>query len=137
MITKLQESDKEMKKTLKTLLLGAALGIAFSYAYIPTNIPTSCEKEEVKRDSRLPEVRGNQSLILHPDYLNGTVSLGYTLLTDVDYDGEWDVAKRYHAGFTTGDGSRKIYFKKGFGPAQSMGNIEFEFVEPKFFKSYR
>jgi len=117
-----------MKKTLKNLVLGATLAGAL--------ISTGCEKEESKRDSRLPEVRNNQTLILHPDYLNGTSALGYTLLTDIDLNGDWDVAERYHAGFTTGDGSHKLYFKKGFGPAQSV-NTELEFVEPEFLKPYQ
>ncbi len=117
-----------MKKTLKNLVLGVTLAGAL--------ITTGCEKEESERDSRLPEVRDNQSLILHPDYLNGMSTLGYTLLTDIDHNGDWDLAERYHAGFTTGDGSHKLYFKKGFGPAQSV-NTEVEFVEPEFFKPYQ
>lgn len=117
-----------MKKTLKNLVLGATLSGAL--------MTTGCEKEESKRDSRLPKVRDNQTLILHPDYLNGNSALGYTLLIDIDYSGDWDLAERYHAGFTTGDGSHKLYFKKGFGPAQSV-NTEVEFVEPEFFKPYQ
>ena len=117
-----------MKKTLKNLVLGATLAGAL--------IATGCEKEESKRDSRLPEVRNNQSLILHPDYLHGVSALGYTLLTDIDHSGDWDLAERVHAGFTTGDCSKKLYFKKGLGPAQSV-NTELEFVEPEFFKPYQ
>lgn len=62
--------------------------------------------------------------------------LGYTLLTDIDHSGNWDVSERHHAGYTTGDGKHKLFFKKGFGPAQSV-NIELEFVEPEFFKQYQ
>ena len=43
----------------------------------------------------------------------------------------YNLAERYHAGFTPGDGFHRLYFKKGHGPAQSI-NIEYEFVEPKF-----
>ena len=118
-------------KTLKNLVLGTTLVVALMSA--------GCEKEESKKDSRLPEVRKNQCLILHPDYLNGYASLGYTLLTDMNYNGDWDVAERYHSGFTTGDGSHKLYFKKGFGPAQSITsvNTEVEFVDHEFFKPYQ
>lgn len=116
-----------MKNTLRNIALGATLvGALFS---------TGCEKEQSKRDNRLPEVTNNQTLILHPDYLRGTVSLGYTLLTDMDYDGSWDVAERVHAGFTTGDGSHKLIYKKGYGPAQSV-DIPTEFVEPSYFKQF-
>lgn len=99
---------------------------------------TGCGETEVldKKDSRLPEVRGNQTLILHPDYLSGFSSLGYTLLTDMDHSGDWDVAERYHVGFTPGDSSHKYYYKKGFGPAR-FSDIEIEFVEPNFFEPYR
>ena len=117
-----------MKKTLKDLVLGVTL--------VGALIVTGCENEKNKRDNRLPEVRNNQSLILHPDYLHGVSALGYTLLTDIDRSGDWDLAERYHAGFTAGDGSHKFYFKKGFGPAQSV-TLEIEVVEPEFFKPYQ
>lgn len=116
-----------MKNTLKNIALGATLvGALFS---------AGCEKEQDNKDSRLPEVRNNQTLILHPDYLRGSSSLGYTLLTDMDYDGSWDVAERVHVGFTTGDGSRKLIYKKGYGPAQSV-DIPVEFAEPSYFKAF-
>ena len=127
-----------MKEKSRNLILGIGLGLVLGSAFIPTNIPINCEKGESRRDGRLPEVKGNQTLILHPDYLNGKVSLHYTLLTDIDYNGDWDTAEKYYAGFTTGDGSRKVYFKKGFGPAQSMrSGIDVEFVKPKFFEKYQ
>jgi len=114
-----------MKKTLKNIGLGATLAGALVIA--------GCSN---KRDSRLPKVRDNQTLILHPSYLNGTSSLGYTILTDIDNDGTWDVAERYHAGFTPSDSIHKFYFKKGFGPAQGV-NPEMDFVEPEFFDPYQ
>ena len=110
---------------LATVLAGALLN-------------SSCQ-EETRKESNLPEVGSNQSLILHPDHLRGSRSIGYTLLTDIDYNGDWDIAERLSVGFTTGDFSRDIYFKKGFGPAQSM-NSEYanvRFVEPDFFKPYQ
>ena len=74
-----------MKKTLRDFLLMFVLASAL----IAPNF-ISFEKKEVKskRDARLPEVRRNQHLILHPEYLKGTISLGYTLLTDVDHNGD-------------------------------------------------
>ena len=116
-----------MKNTLKNIALGATLAtVLFS---------SGCDKEQNKKDSRLPEVSNNQTLILHPDYLRGTVSLGYTLLTDMDYDGSWDVAEGVHAGYTTGDGSHKLIYKKGYGPAQSV-DIPIEFADPSYFKAF-
>ena len=120
-----------MKRTLKNIVLGSILAGAFI-------MNQSCVEEnskESKKDNRLPNVTKNQSLILHPDYINGKAILGYTLLTDMDQNGNWDAAERYHAGFTAGDSSHKLYFKKGFGPAQSV-DAEFELVEPGFFNKY-
>jgi hypothetical protein len=94
-----------------------------------------CENEN-PRDKRLPEPRENQALILHPDYKNGFVSIGYTLLTDIDNKGGWDLAERVRCGFTTGDYSRKLFFKKGFGPAQSV-DAQVEFVDPEFFDPFQ
>jgi len=88
-------------------------------------------------DERLPEVRDNQSLILHPDYLNGTVSLGYTLLTDVDHDGIWDQADRVHGGFTTGDYSRNISFRKGYEPTTHSPDVEYHLVDSDFFFAFQ
>ena len=88
-----------MKKTLKNLVLGAT--------FVGALMSTGCEKDEIKKDRRLPEVRTNQCLILHPDYLNGSASLGYTLLGDIDQNGDWDLAERYHAMDPISSTSRK------------------------------
>ncbi|MAF51287.1 MAG: hypothetical protein CMH64_04320 [Nanoarchaeota archaeon] len=124
-----QEIDPVVLRHSLYTVLTAVAGIAVGLCAV------SCEEEEIKRDSRLPKVRDNQALISHPDYLKGMSALGYTLLTDIDRDGNWDLAERFHAGFTTGDGSHKLYFKKGFGPAQSV-NTEIEFVESEFFEAF-
>lgn len=112
-----------MKKTLRNMVLGATL--------VGTLISVGCKEEE--RDSRLPVVRDNQQIILHPDYLQGSASLGYTLLTDIGYNGDWDVSERYNAGFT-GHETHKFYIKKGATPAPP--NVEVEYVEPEFFKPF-
>ena len=57
------------------------------------------------------------------------------ICTDIDRDGSWDLAERVHTGFTTGDHSRRLYFKEGFGPGQSV-DAEVEFVKPEFFRPY-
>ena len=86
------------------------------------------------RDARLPVPRSNQSLVLHPDYSQGQVSLGYTLLTDMDYNGTWDCAEKVDAGFTPGDAQKKFYFKQGFGPSQSVEGVEMKLVDDTFFE---
>ena len=92
-------------------------------------------KKEERKDERLPRAANNQSLLIHPRYLSGITSLGYTLLTDIDRDGKWDVAEEYKSGFTTGDGANSLYFKKGYGPAQGI-HKKIEFVDENFFKPY-
>jgi len=127
-----------MKKILKKIILGATLVGALASTGCDKEVYVGYGKEiDSKIDERLPKVGRNQSLILSPDYLNGNSSLGYTLLTDVDSDGRWDVAEKVHAGYTTGDFSKKAYFKRGFGPAQSVADGEMEFVEPEFFEPYQ
>jgi hypothetical protein len=114
-----------MKNIIRNIALATTLiGVLFS---------EGCRKEQNDRDNRLPEVGNNQTLILHPDYLRGTSNLGYTLLTDLDFDGTWDLAEKYHAGYTTGDGLHALFYKKGFGPARSV-ELETKFVEPEFFE---
>ncbi|HLC54793.1 MAG TPA: hypothetical protein VJK07_04195 [Candidatus Nanoarchaeia archaeon] len=117
-----------MNKTLKNLVFGITLAGVLAKA--------GCEKETETRDSRLPLVKNNQSLILHPDYLQGRTVLGYTLLTDVDRSGNWDVAEKMDIGFTPGSYSRTLYCKEGFGPGRSV-DAKVEMVEPEFFKPYQ
>ena len=51
-------------------------------------------------------------------------------VTDMDFDGKYDVLKRGIAGK-----GEKLFYKKGYGPAQDP-RIEYEFVEPDFFENY-
>ncbi|MFH1072222.1 MAG: hypothetical protein V1743_02220 [Nanoarchaeota archaeon] len=96
------------------------------------------EHQQEQRRAFIPQPLENQQLILHPEYLQGYISKGYTLLTDIDYDGSWDCAEEYHAGFTTGDGYHRLFFKKGFGPARSLSEeVEMMFVDEDFFKPYQ
>ena len=92
---------------------------------------------ENRIDNRIPIPKENQALIKDPKYLNGHISLGYTLLTDLDCDGKWDAAEQVYAGWTTGNYYHKLLFKKGFGPSQSMPeSIKVYTVEPDFFEKY-
>ncbi|MBW2990629.1 hypothetical protein KY348_02900 [Candidatus Woesearchaeota archaeon] len=96
------------------------------------------EHEYSTLKSPIPTPKENQQIILHPEYLRGYLAVGYILLTDVDFDGRWDVAERVRAGFTTGDASHKVFFKKGYGPAQSIPDfIKAEYVDEKFFEPYQ
>ncbi len=52
----------------------------------------------------------------------------------MDSDGKWDLAEKAHMGFSYGDGYHRLYFKKGYGPAQSVNGIELKVVEPEFFE---
>lgn len=113
-----------------------------------TNIPTAlstivltaslagCTAEPKVRDMRIPVPQENQQVLMHPDYLNGSISLGYTILTDMDESGDWDVAHIRRAGFTQGAYEEKMYYKEGFGPAQDAG-IPTEEVERGFFNRYQ
>lgn len=121
-----------MNKTLRNIILGTTLATAV----------IACGAKEPERiDTRLPVPGDNQQLLLHPDYLRGTVSIGYTLLTDMDKDGSWDVAERVHVGYTTGDGTMTTSFKEGYGPARSMPihgtGTKVEIVGQEFFRPYR
>jgi hypothetical protein len=125
--------ERKPVNTLKASILSSMCGIALGLIISPV---WKGEETTEKVRSNIPVVRENQSLILHPDYLNGNAALGYTLLTDLDYSGDWDLAERNHAGYTTGDGGHKLYFKKGFGPSQSV-KAEVEFVKTEFFRPYQ
>ena len=127
-------SKLERNTTIGLLATMVALG-SFNW-YKLSQLLQSSEQKSVRIDNRLPKIESNQTLILHPDYLSGQASLGYTLLTDTYRNGDWDVAERVHGGFTTGDFSRKFYFKNGFGPSQAV-DVPVEIVEPDFFKSYQ
>jgi len=52
------------------------------------------------------------------------------VVTDMDFDGKYDVLE----GITVGKG-KKLFYKRGYGPSRDPG-IEFEFVDPDFFKHY-
>ena len=60
--------------------------------------------------------------------------IGETTLTDMDYDGKWDVAE------VKQPGRYRIYFKSGYGPSQSISQLgngpEVQIVEPEFFDKY-
>lgn len=116
-------------------VISAILGALAGYA---VGISPGLGKELSQRDSRLPEVRDNQQLVLHPDYLQGNVSLGYTLLTDEDHRAGWDLAERVHIGFTPGDSNRTLFYKEGFGLARAAGDsvTSVKFVEPEFFRAF-
>ena len=63
--------------------------------------------------------------------------MGYTLLTDMDYDGTWDVAEKVDAKIPFGNyasAQRKLYFRQGFGPAQSVEGVEMKIVDDTFFE---
>jgi len=117
-------------KTLQKILIGASLiGILSGCAEVKT---------EGKKDTRIPTPAFNQSILLNPHYLNGNISLGYTLLTDMDSDGKWDAAEKVYAGFTTGNYKHELFLKRGYSPAQSIPDgIDMKFVNPEFFEPYQ
>jgi len=113
---------------LKKIVVGVSLvGLMYGCA----------QNKDKKVDTRIPKPSSNQTIVLHPDYLNGTMSSGYTLLSDLDSDGRWDVMERERIGFTTGDYQHELFYKKGFGPAQSPPeHVKVAFVDSTFFKPY-
>jgi len=117
-----------MKKTLKNIVIAATIAGAFMIA--------GCKKKDngIAKRNPIPTPSQNQSIILHPDYLAGKSALGYTLLTDLNVDGKWDLAEIKRAGYTLGNYSRKVYFKKGYTPSQSA---DVKFVNEEFFKPYQ
>jgi len=131
------EIKKEKKKVYKRLLGVASITILAGL--ISTQLPEYHSiKNSIPIESPIPKPRANQQLFLHPDYMCGDRAIGYTLLTDLDSDGRWDIAERVDAGFTTGDGECRVFFKKGYGPGQSIPvYIKAEFVDEKFFEPYQ
>jgi len=126
------ESDKNRSNMKYAVVTGTA---ALVLSTVLTNVIYLRAMEEEATQAVMPVPRDNEQLVVHPDFLNGWVARGYTMLTDIDRDGSWDLAERVHAGFTTGDHSRRLYFKEGFGPGQSV-DAEVEFVKPEFFRPY-
>lgn len=111
--------------TLQKIIVGASI-ICSVYG---------CNSE---KNALIPVPEKNQRVVLSKNYLNGTDALGYTLLTDIDGDGTWDCAEKVRAGYTTGDYQQKLFYKKGFGPAQTIpSNIPVNFVDKEFFKPYQ
>ncbi len=85
----------------------------------------------------VPKVQSNQTLFLHPKYLNHSIRSGYTLLTDIDSDGKWDAAEKVYWGLRE-ERTDTVFFKKGYGPAQSMPEgINVKYVNPEYFKPYQ
>lgn len=123
---KLKGGTTKMKnltqKVIGYALLGTLLAGPFLGAYFGERANRRSESQSRVQDSRIPIVEKNQQLILHASYLKGYDSLGYTILTDMDHNGSWDVAERVHVGYTTGDASKDIYFKEGHGLAQSLND---------------
>ena len=63
-----------------------------------------------------------------------TITLSSETLTDLDYDGSWDLIERRIQGKP-----RQLIYKKGFGLARSLDtweNYEIRTVEPNFFDEY-
>lgn len=92
-----------------------------------------------RNNSELPKPRENQVLILHPEYLQGQCSLGYTLLTDVDSNGSWDCAERVYMGYSPGSYSKEFFAKaEEFLPARDLGrDTRVEEVGSMFFEKYK
>jgi hypothetical protein len=87
---------------------------------------------------QVPILRDNQQIVYHPINSGsggGMSRKNYTILTDIDSDGDWDLAERVYEGVRGEEEVRKLYFKRGHGPAQSI-NCEVEFVEPEFFDPF-
>nr|MBA4405280.1 hypothetical protein [Nanoarchaeum sp.] len=106
-----EKIGKGITYTLNTMLITSVLSLG---AYVSYTAGRVNERN-----------RYNQEIIRQ----SNTKTIGGTTLTDMDNDGLYDVADTYLPG------SRVIYFKKGYGPAQSI-DARVEFVEPEFFDRY-
>jgi len=151
-------------KTINKIVLGASIIVSLS-GCVSRNSQKDIS-ENVYSDNLIPklntlqswlqkipgsiyQLQDNQTLFLHPDYLNSskeqTMALeGYTILTDMDRDGKWDVAEKVRCGFVktsygaAGYSQHTLFFKKGYGPAQAMPEgVDVRFVDPKFFEPYQ
>jgi len=151
-------------KTLQKIILGASILTSLS-GCISKNSQERVFKDTYS-DSLIPklntrqnwlqtipksvyQLQDNQTLFLHPDYLNPSkeqeMSLeGYTILTDLDRDGKWDAAEKVRNGFVktnygaAGYRQHTIFFKKGYGPAQSIPDeIDMKYVNSEFFEPYQ
>ncbi|GEM_PF-6923218 len=113
-----------------------------AYTSLAAILLGGCAKNETetitKKNSEIPEPRYNQTVFLHPEYLSGKEKLGYTLLTDLDGDGKWDIADKVDEGFKPCTYTHRVFFKKGYNPGQTLPEeIQLEYVNPKFFKPYQ
>ncbi|MBU1198552.1 MAG: hypothetical protein KKF46_02515 [Nanoarchaeota archaeon] len=135
---KIKKNDLKFTVIPAAILLSAALaGTGLNSIINHKERKTQQIAIENRIDNRIPIPKENQALIKDPKYLSGHISLGYTLLTDMDCDGKWDAAEQVYAGWTTGNYYHKLLFKKGFGPSQSMPeSIKVYTVEPNFFEKY-
>ncbi len=120
-----------MKRTLKNIVLGLTLaGVGI--------MGNSCKNQKLQNEHLLPKVAENQKLILDSNYVKGDVHLGYTLLTDIDDDQHWDVAKIVYVGRTPGNHITVYNYKEGYGYGQTdtEGHFQVHSVKPEFFKKY-
>lgn len=116
------------------LLIGENVNLRQDNAELNKQV-AKLEQRVDTRDPRLPILMPNQMVVFSHDYLRGYEFVGYAILTDVDYNGTWDVIEEERAGFTTGSGYKRVLFKRGFGPAQTMPQgINYEIVNEEYFQ---
>ena len=128
-----------LKTTIVATLIGGSIGLDKLGDYVSQvnqtgrYNPQFIAENNSKFNGIYPEARDNQQLIIHSGY----EGRGYTLLTDVDSDGSWDIEESVRAGYSIGDGSHTLKCKRGFGPSQSGFAGNAELVDAGYFKQYQ
>ncbi|MCF7872150.1 hypothetical protein K9L97_03885 [Candidatus Woesearchaeota archaeon] len=120
-----------MKKELSIIML-----------YLMSNLVSCKFNQDDKKDLKdlvFPSPTINQALVVHPYSKIKHDVWGYTLFTDVDRDGSWDAAEIHkHNGalkniYGEKVDSTKLFYKKGFGPAQYV-DVPINYIKNDFFK---
>lgn len=131
------------RESLKDVVIGfgalvaVGAGAGAGFAVIDNASEPDCEDEIA---AGLPIVRGNQALLLHPDYLSGNMGLGYTLFTDTDYSGDWEIAevvraRLHYPGFALEGLTKTLYILPGISFGQSYDG-KVEVVDESWFEPY-
>ncbi len=102
--------EKTKNSKLKSMLCEALVAGALLVSGCKDRIPT---KEMINSNARIYTGHASREVV-----------------TDMDFDGKYDVLEMGVVGK-----GKKLFYKRGYRPAQDPG-IEFEFVDPEFFKHY-
>jgi hypothetical protein len=104
--------------------------------YDPAFIEANQSRIEIPPRNYVTNSFNKMQIPVFPSSENGFVR-GRLILTDIDYDGKWDLLDQELSGFTPGNYSKDLFYKEGYGLARSLPfPAKVHTVKPEFFKSY-